>query len=378
MTRLLHGSLARIADFGTVPYEIEVLDRSHWASGDYVIGEVNGERSELYRVECADGEVQPVTNGDHIIGAFGHRAATLEGVGSHEDIRDGRMHALTSAGLFGRFTSFSKLLPPPVKLRYVGHVTRSGDKVCMSEFAIRAQPAELKTPVILLVGTSMSAGKTMTGKFACQILSQLGFRVIGAKLTGAGRYRDILAFRRHGAVEVYDFVDAGLPSTVVPEPEFRSAIAPLLDYIARRDGDFLVVEAGASPMEPYNGAAAIDLLGDHVRCLILCASDPYAVVGVQQAYGLMPDLVAGPATNTSAALDLVTKLTGIPGINVIDPERLPEFRDFLISVLDLQVSTADAIVDKEFDEESDQSESDQSISTMTSLRRMNQGVKGAL
>jgi hypothetical protein len=86
-------------------------------------------------------------------------------------------------------------------------------------------------------------------------------------------------------------------------------------------------------MEPYNGAAAIDLLGDHVRCLILCASDPYAVVGVQQAYGLEPDLVAGPATNTSAALDLVRKLTGIPGINVIDPAKLPEFRDFLIRVL---------------------------------------------
>jgi hypothetical protein len=333
VSRVIAGSLARIADFDENPYQVEILDCSHWASGDYVVGEVTGERSDLYRVECTDGELQPVTDGDHIIGAFGHRAATLEGVGSHEHIEDGRMHALTSAGLFGRFTSYSMLLPPPLKLRYVGHVVRNGRKVCMREFAVQAEPLPLRTPVILLVGTSMSAGKTMTGKFACQILTELGFRVIGAKLTGAGRFRDILQFRKHGAFEVYDFVDAGLPSTVVPETEFRSAIEPLLNFIARRDGDFLVVEAGASPMEPYNGAAAIDLLGDHVRCLILCASDPYAVVGVQQAYGLEPDLVAGPATNTSAALDLVRKLTGIPGINVIDPAKLPEFRDFLIRVL---------------------------------------------
>ena len=374
MSRLVAGSLARIADFEGQPFEVIELDGARWESGDYVVGEVTGDRTELYRIECTDGELRPVDDGDRIIGAFGHRAATLEGVGSYDDIRDGRMHALTSAGLFGRFTSYSMLLPPPLNLRYVGHVFRNGEKVCMSEFALGADPAELQIPVILLVGTSMSAGKTMTGKFACQILSELGFRVIGAKLTGAGRYRDILQFRKHGAAEIYDFVDAGLPSTVVPESEFRLAVVPLLSYIAGRDGDFLVVEAGASPMEPYNGAAAIDLLGDHVRCLILCASDPYAVVGVQRAYGLEPDLVAGPATNTSAALDLVRKLTGLPGINVIDPARIPEFGHFLKSVLNLQMPPTDIAVCNV----SDQSVSDQSISTMTSLRRRNHGVNGAL
>ncbi len=99
----------------------------------------------------------------------------------------------------------------------------------------------------------------------------------------------------------------------------------------------MVVEAGASPLEPYNGAAAIDELGRNVRCRILCATDPYAVVGVQKAYGLRPDLVAGPATNTSAALDLVEKLTGLPGINIIDPDQLPAFRDFLVHVLQIDV-----------------------------------------
>ena len=205
----------------------------------------------------------------------------------------------------------------------------------MQHFALQAEPVEFELPSILLVGTSMSAGKTMTGKFACEILTGLGYKVIGTKLTGAGRYRDILHFRNHGAFEVYDFVDAGLPSTVVPEEQFRAAIRPLLHHIATRGADFMVVEAGASPLEPYNGAAAIDELGDHVRCVILCASDPYAVVGVQQAYGLEPDLVAGPATNTSAALDLVQKLTGIPALNVINPDRLPDFRDFLIKKLSL-------------------------------------------
>jgi len=339
MNRVISGSLARIADFDREYYETRALDRTCWSSGDFVVGEISGVRTELYRIECTSGEMIPVEAGDRVIGAFGHRAATLEGAGSYEQIENGRMHALTSAGLFGLFTSFSKLLPRPTSLQYAGHVLRNGHKVCMRDFAIQAEPRLFNVPTILLVGTSMSAGKTMTGKFACEVLSKMGYKVIGSKLTGAGRYRDILSFRRHGAFEIYDFVDAGLPSTVVPENEFRPAIRPLLSHIAGRGADYLVVEAGASPLEPYNGAAAIDELGENVRCLILCASDPYAVVGVQQAYGLHPDLVAGPATNTSAALDLVRKLTGLPGINVIDQGEIPAFRQFLVHTLGIDAQT---------------------------------------
>ena len=336
MNKRVLGSLARIADFGTRPYEVQDIPRSDWESGDYVRGTVVGEPTRLYRIECTTGEMITVDQGDEVIGAFGYRAATLEGVGSWMEIDGGEMNAMTSAGLFGRFTSVSRLLQRPLSLKYTGHVLRSGRNVCMRDFAITAPPRELQLPAILMVGTSMSAGKTMTGKYACQILSDLGYRVIGTKLTGAGRYRDILSFRDHGAAEIYDFVDAGLPSTVVPEDEFRTAIRPLLSHIASRDGDFMVVEAGASPLEPYNGAAAIDELGANIRCCILCATDPYAVVGVQQAYGLRPDLVAGPATNTTAALDLVEKLTGLPGINIIDPDKLPVFRDFLAHILQIE------------------------------------------
>jgi hypothetical protein len=340
MSKQVLGSLARIADFDARRFEVEAIPRREWETGDYVQAEVVGEPTGLYHIECTTGEMIGVDPGDRVIGAFGHRAATLEGVGSWMEIDGGEMHALTSAGLFGRFTSVSRLLPRPMDLKYCGHVVRGGSKVRMRDFAITAEPRELRTPAILMVGTSMSAGKTMVGKFACQILSDLGFRVIGIKLTGAGRYRDILSFRDHGAAEIYDFVDAGLPSTVVPEDEFRTAIRPLLGHIASREADFIVVEAGASPLEPYNGAAAIEELGANVRCCILCATDPYAVVGVQKAYGLRPDLVAGPATNTTAALDLVEKLTGLPGINIIDPDQLPVFRDFLVHILRIDADAA--------------------------------------
>ena len=337
MTRTIVGSLARIADFESSPYDVESLDMSAWATGDYVIAAVTGDRTELYQVEDCAGRMIPTHAGTLVLGALGKREATLEGVGSWMDVVDGKMHALASAGLFGVFTSLSKLLPRPMSLDYRGHVVRNGHKVRMADFAMGPVADGFSVPTVLLVGTSMSAGKTKTGQLACRVLSSAGFKVIGTKLTGAGRYRDVLSFREAGANEIYDFVDVGLPSTVVSEDEFRAAIRPLLHHIDSRGADFLVAEAGASPLEPYNGDAAIDELGNNIRCTILCASDPYAVVGVQNAFGLKPDLVTGPATNTTAAVDLVHKLTGVPGINIIDPDAEPAFRDFLGNALSVKL-----------------------------------------
>lgn len=330
MSTRLYGSLARIADFGNSNFEVVTLDRSEWATGDYVEGEVEGVPTSLYRVEDRIGHMVRVEPGDWVVGALGDRAATLEGVGGWKDIGDdGRMHALTSAGLMGYYTSFSTLLPDPLLLKYRGHLLRDGRKVRMSEFAMQSDTHEFSVPTLLLVGTSMSAGKTTTGRRVCKELDRAGLNAIGAKLTGAGRYRDILSYLKTGASEIYDFVDVGLPSTVVPEADFRKAIRPLLNHINNRNPDLLVAEAGASPLEPYNGAALMDELGDSIVCTILCASDPYAVVGVQKAFKLTPDLVTGPATTTSAAVELVRKLSGLRGINIIDPDTKPAFRQFL-------------------------------------------------
>ena len=336
MSTRIYGSLARIADFANSNFDVVRLPRSEWATGDYVEGEVTGTWTPLYKIEDRSGHMVKVESGDWVVGALGERAATLEGVGSWRGIGDdGVMQAMTSAGLMGRFTSISTLLPDPLVLTYRGHLCRHGRKVCMRDFALKSETHAFNVPTLLLVGTSMSAGKTTTGRRVCKELDRAGMFVIGAKLTGAGRYRDILSYLKTGAREVFDFVDVGLPSTIVPESVFRDAIRPLLNHINNQNPDLLLVEAGASPLEPYNGAALMDELGNNIVCTILCASDPYAVLGVQKAFGLIPDLVTGPATTTSAAVELVRKLSGLRGINIIDPTTKREFREFLCEKLQI-------------------------------------------
>jgi len=50
----------------------------------------------------------------------------------------------------------------------------------------------------------------------------------------------------------------------------------------------------------------------------LCASDPYAVVGVMKGFGFTPDLVSGVATSTSAGVNVIHQLAGTPALNLLD------------------------------------------------------------
>ena len=182
-----------------------------------------------------------------------------------QSVPDGNFHALTGAGLFGLATSTSMMLPRLMSLTYMGHVLRDDRPLRMQDFVPEAPDAKLSAPVILLVGTSMSAGKTTTGRMIIHELKKSGLRIVGAKFTGAARYRDVLTYKDAGADAVLDFVDAGLPSTVVPRRQFHDAMRYLMRRVAALEPDILVAEAGASPLEPYNGDVAIDQLQKQVK-----------------------------------------------------------------------------------------------------------------
>ena len=323
-------SLTRIADLEQKPFDIQPMERKAWANGDYVLAEITSKHSPYGMMELTTGRMVEAIPGDQIIGAFGKRAATLEGVGTWEEVgADLCMHALTSAGLFGKATSISPMAMRPMPIKYVGHLIRDNTKLNMLDFVVPTRQQKLETRVILLVGTSMSAGKTTTGRVVIHELKRHGYKVVAAKLTGAGRYRDILSFRDAGADHIFDFVDAGLPSTVLEPEDYRLRLRHLLSRISALKADVLVAEAGASPLEPYNGATAIEELKDNVCCKILCASDPYAVVGVQTAFNFQPDLVSGPAANTDAGIVLVEKLTGVKALNLMNRESEPILTEML-------------------------------------------------
>ena len=334
--KILHASLTRITDLERAGFDCQPLPREQWELGDYVVGSATIARGGFSAVELTSGRVIHAVSGDSILGALAVRHATLEVVGSWEAVgTDGRMNLLSAGGLLGRTTSVSGMLASPMHVAYRGHAMRGGTKLRMQDFAkapTRTQKYEV--PTILIIGTSMSAGKTTCARVIVRQLKRAGYRVAGEKLTGAGRYRDILAMQDAGADAIFDFVDVGLASSVVDPEYFRPRLRDLLGLIAEAEPQVVVAEAGASPLEPYNGDTTLEELQGSVALTVLCASDPYSVMGVIHGYDMMrPDVVAGVATSTSAGVELVEKLTGTKALNMLNPESIPELRELLADAL---------------------------------------------
>lgn len=317
MTADVHASVTRIADLADRQYDHESRPREAWETGDYVLASVTHRPNHEAVFENEQGRSVELMEGETVVGALGTRRATQGLVGGWRDIGDdGQMHILTGGGVLGRVTSASSYAPPPIEVDYEGHVVVDGEVARMADYALEGDDAPLTTPVVLVLGSSMSAGKTMSARVITRVLIEAGYRVVACKLTGAGRARDMLSMEVAGAEAVYDFVDGGLPTTVVPESTFENAITPVLGRIEDHDADVVVAEVGASPLEPYSVETAVDLIADNVVFSVLCASDPYAVVGVEDAFGHVPDLVSGIATNTSAGIDLIEQLSDSTAINL--------------------------------------------------------------
>lgn len=338
--KYIYASLTRISDLAEKGFEVKIFPQDQWQTGDYVICEILNEGGESLKIELPNGRMRGVIAGEFIVGALGERYATLEATGSWRKVADDlKMTVLTGAGLMGRLTSRSMFMPKMIQTIYKGHAVRDGKKVTMDDFVEKIPRIPFNTPIILFVGTSMSAGKTTSARIVTNIFKQAGYKVMGAKLTGAGRFKDILAFKDVGADEILDFVDVGLPSSICPTEVYKEKLEQMLSRMARENADVAIVEIGASPLEPYNGDVAINALREHIKCTILSASDPYAVHGLMKAFELVPDIVTGVASNTLAGAKMVKDLCGVKALNLIDSTTTEELKKILTAKTGMSLKT---------------------------------------
>ncbi|MBQ4819675.1 hypothetical protein [Aquimarina sp. MMG016] len=330
--RYIYTSLTRISDLAEKDFVLRQLPKEQWGTGDYIIGKILDAGSNTLSLELPNGRMRGIIGGESIVGALGERFATLEATGTWREVgEDLTMDVLTGAGLLGKMTSKSVFIPNMMKIVYVAHAFRGETKLTMDSFMEPVKEIPFKTPVVLFVGTSMSAGKTTSARIVTNLLKHIGLKVVGAKLTGAGRYKDILAMKDVGADAVMDFVDVGLPSSIYPREKYQQKLRQLLSKIEMEKADIGVIEIGASPLEPYNGDIAINAIRKQIKCVILSASDPYAVHGLMKAFDIVPDIVTGISTNTLAGRKMVEELCKVKALNLIDPNTTDELRRILSS-----------------------------------------------
>lgn len=326
----IYTGVTRISDLQQKAFEVKKIDKTNWETGDYVICKIIEKGSDTFKLELPNGRMRGVMGGESLVGALGERYATLEATGTWKEVdSDNILHVLTSGGLLGKLTSKSVYIHEMMTIEYLGHAFRGSHKLKMESFVKPIKNVEFKTPVALFVGTSMSAGKTTSARIVTNIFKIAGLKVVGAKLTGAGRYKDILAIKDVGADAVFDFVDAGLPSSICSKDKYTAKVNYLKNLISSVNADVAVIEIGASPLEPYNGDLAIEAIREHVKCTVLSASDPYAVFGLMKAFDIVPDIVTGVSTNTLAGRELVEKLCHVTALNLINPLTTPKLKNIL-------------------------------------------------
>jgi len=192
----------------------------------------SGRRAELYL-------------GDRVVLCLGDRYAPDQFEGIAQVGADGRCELLAAGGVAGTVRHRHGRMKPATELKLLaclGDV--AGRPLDVAQAALPLRSAERITmPVVLVVGSSMNAGKTTACASLIHGLSRAGLHVGAAKITGTGSFGDVQSYADAGADEVLDFTDAGYASTYrVDIPALERAARGLIGELQARRCEVAVVE----------------------------------------------------------------------------------------------------------------------------------------
>lgn len=286
------------------------------------------EKSVYNQLELVSGRMTRICKGDLIAGVLGERRALrgYTGVVPEKVAVGDEINMLNLGGVLGRCISENPDLGPAMRAEVLGAVQvfpsiedRVGVPAHIEMNAIPLKPSlERSVPLILVSGTCMSAGKTHACCKIIQSLSHAGLKVGAAKLTGVSLMKDTLDMADYGAERVLNFTDAGLVSTA--GKAVTDVAKGLLHELNRGKLDAIVVELGDGILGEYG---VQELLSDRqilsfARCQVCCANDPVAAWGaVEQLrkYGIVIDVMSGPATDNQVGVTFIEQALGVKGIN---------------------------------------------------------------
>ena len=185
--------------------------------GDLVYGRVLqiGQHSDL---ENRSGRIHSVTKGSKAVFVFGNRYAPDYYEGVVPDEYTSEVDLLARSGVIGTVKNRSQLVKDATKVKVLGYICDDDGTVLNTRNYCLVNPKELdkkpnRSKLILVVGSSMNAGKSAAAAACCWALSSMGHDVRASKITGTASLKDILKMQDSGASVVNDFTHFGYPST---------------------------------------------------------------------------------------------------------------------------------------------------------------------
>ena len=304
-----------------LPREVELTDRVEPREGKVIVVKALQEKTVYNTIELASGRMARIGRDDVIAGVLGRRKALRGFVGEvPESLKVGdRLHVLNLGGVLGVVVSGTPDVGKPLLCEVLGAVDRGGEPATIARELPPAPEKLPDVPLVLVEGTCMSAGKTQAAATIIGKLSQRGYRVNGAKLTGVACLKDTLNMEDHGAKRTMSFLDMGLPSTV-GRTDTAEISRRILSELAQDRPDAIVVELGDGIIGYYG---VQEILRDaeilsKTKAHVMAANDLVAAWGAVQllrGWGIELDVLTGPATDNDAGEDYAAKELRVDAAN---------------------------------------------------------------
>lgn len=284
-------------------------------SGDLVLARVD-EVCKQKRLELTDGRKALLFPGDEILVAYGNRYAPdqYEAVIGNDL---GPCDLVAAGGVAAKEISRNLRMIEPTKITPIGLVgDAQARRLNLRAFALPDYERQPRIPVVLSLGTSMNAGKTLTATSLVRGLKKAGLRVAAIKATGTGSGNDQWIVRDAGADLVLDFTDAGFSGTyLIPQPDIEAGARRLLGHAAAQGCDIAIVEIadGLQHLETAALIEAMDVWRDVVGVVFAAYDAMGAKCGVEilQSIGHRVLAVSGRITLSPLAMREAQRATGL-------------------------------------------------------------------
>ena len=291
-------------------------------AGDLVYGTVV-QVVQHVSMENREGRIHAIHEGSRAIFVLGNRYAPdyYEGLVPKELPQ--QLDLLARSGIAGQVTCKNSLIKDPTQIKIKGYVCDASGRVLNTRQFNRVIPKKkVKKPdrskMILITGTSMNSGKSMTAAACCWALSTMGHGVRAAKITGTASLKDILLMEDNGASPVADFTFLGHPSTyMLNEADLLDIFNSLDLKFANSPRRYWVVELADGILQRET---AILLMANDVRSrihrLIFDAQDAFGAIGglevLTNRFGLTPDAISGFCATTPLGVRELRQFTDLP------------------------------------------------------------------
>lgn len=213
--------------------------------------------------------------GDEIIVCYGHHytsdqfeAQVPKDLGSCDLVAAGGI----AARMNHRHTNVA-----PTSIQPIGLLADSnGKRINLRDTALPKLVCLFPHPyTVAVIGTTMTAGQTTTAATMIRGLTNAGYTVGAAKVTGTGSAKDAELMADAGATLTLDFTHAGFPSTYLATPEqIDNIVEMLVTHLSVARVDAIVIEVADGLLQ--NETAALlnsRVFAKIVDSVILAASD---------------------------------------------------------------------------------------------------------